>query len=178
MYIYTYISIHTHTQLGITQPLKGLPWWVSGKESPAIQETWFRSLGQEDPLEKQPTPVFLPGKCHGQRSLLGYSPWGCKKVKYNLGTKQQQNSHKKEWNIATCDNMDGGYYAEWNKSKRERHILYDVIYMQTLKNKTNGTNLTKQKQSYRYREQTGAYQRRGVGRKKKSGWGRLKHTNF
>ena len=26
----------------------------------------------------QPTPGFLPGKCHGQRSLVGYSPWGCK----------------------------------------------------------------------------------------------------
>ena len=24
----------------------------------------------------QPTPVFLPGKSHGQRSLVGYSPWG------------------------------------------------------------------------------------------------------
>ena len=26
----------------------------------------------------QPTPVFLPGKLYGQRSLVGYSPWGCK----------------------------------------------------------------------------------------------------
>ena len=26
----------------------------------------------------QPTPVFLPGESHGQRSLIGYSPWGCK----------------------------------------------------------------------------------------------------
>ena len=26
----------------------------------------------------QPTPVFLPGKPHGWRSLVGYSPWGCK----------------------------------------------------------------------------------------------------
>ena len=26
----------------------------------------------------QPTPVFLPGEFHGQRSLVGYSPWGCK----------------------------------------------------------------------------------------------------
>ena len=26
----------------------------------------------------QPTPVFLPGKFHGQRSLVGYSPWGRK----------------------------------------------------------------------------------------------------
>jgi len=25
-----------------------------------------------------PTPVFLPGEPHGQRSLVGYSPWGCK----------------------------------------------------------------------------------------------------
>ena len=24
----------------------------------------------------QPTPVFLPGETHGQRSLVGYSPWG------------------------------------------------------------------------------------------------------
>ena len=27
---------------------------------------------------RQPTPVFLPGESHGQRSLVGYSPWGCK----------------------------------------------------------------------------------------------------
>ena len=37
-------------------------------------------LGQEDPLEEewQPTPVFLPGESHGQRSLVGYSPKGHK----------------------------------------------------------------------------------------------------
>ena len=28
----------------------------------------------------QPTPVFLPGKFHGQRSLVGYSPWGHKEL--------------------------------------------------------------------------------------------------
>ena len=45
------------------------------KNPPAMQETQVLSLGQEDPLEKgmQPTPVFLPGKSHGQRSLTGYS---------------------------------------------------------------------------------------------------------
>ena len=38
------------------------------------------SLGREDPLEEdvQSTPVFLPGEFHGQRSLVGYSPWGHK----------------------------------------------------------------------------------------------------
>ena len=28
----------------------------------------------------QPTPTFLPGKFHGQRSLVGYSPWGHKEL--------------------------------------------------------------------------------------------------
>ena len=27
-----------------------------------------------------PTPIFLPGEFHGQRSLVGYSPWGCKEL--------------------------------------------------------------------------------------------------
>ena len=45
-----------------------------------MQETQFRSLGREDPLEEgmQLTPVFWPGKSYGQRSLVGYSPWGHK----------------------------------------------------------------------------------------------------
>ena len=38
-----------------------------------------------------PTPVFLPGKSHGQRSLVGYNPWGRKSIRHNLATKQQQN---------------------------------------------------------------------------------------
>ena len=38
------------------------------------------SVHWEGPLEgrRQPTPVFLPGKFHGQRSLAGYSPWSHK----------------------------------------------------------------------------------------------------
>ena len=39
-----------------------------------MQEMWVGPLGQEDPLEEEiPTPVFLPGESHGQRSLIGYS---------------------------------------------------------------------------------------------------------
>ena len=45
---------------------------------PAMQETWVISLGWEDPLRRawQPTPIFLPGEFHRQRSLAGYSTWG------------------------------------------------------------------------------------------------------
>ena len=35
----------------------------------------------------QPTPLFLPGKPHGQRSLAGYSLWGHKRVRHDLATK-------------------------------------------------------------------------------------------
>jgi len=43
------------------------------KNLPAKQKTWICSLGREDPLEKecQPTPVFLPGESHIQKSLAG-----------------------------------------------------------------------------------------------------------
>ena len=56
--------------------------WVKNMQE--TQETQVPSLGWEDPLEmdilwrRQPTPVFLPGEPHGQRTLVGYSPWGCK----------------------------------------------------------------------------------------------------
>ena len=58
--------------------------WLSGKES-ACQCRRHRRLGLDPwvgkiPWKKkwQPTPVFLPGKSYGQRSLVGYSPKGCK----------------------------------------------------------------------------------------------------
>ena len=38
----------------------------------------------------QPTPGFLPGKFHGQGSLVGYHPWGRKRVGHDSVTKQQQ----------------------------------------------------------------------------------------
>ena len=58
---------------------------------PAMQETWVRSLGGEDPLEKEMEThsstlawkipwTEEPGRLqsNGRRSLVGYSPWGCK----------------------------------------------------------------------------------------------------
>ena len=38
--------------------------------------SWVRKISQS--RKWQPTPVLLPGKFHGQRSLVGYSPWGCR----------------------------------------------------------------------------------------------------
>ena len=44
-----------------------------------MQETWVLFLGWEEPLEKkkwQSTPILLPGKSHGQRSLVGLQSMG------------------------------------------------------------------------------------------------------
>ena len=52
------------------------------KHLPTMREAPVRSPGQEDPLRRkwQPTPVLLPGKSHGQRSLVGCSPRGRKEL--------------------------------------------------------------------------------------------------
>ena len=64
------------------------------KNLPAMQGTCIRSLGQEDrslgkgngnPLQ------FLPGESHGQRSLVGYSPWGHKELDM---TEQLTHTHR------------------------------------------------------------------------------------
>ena len=54
----------------------GLPSGSAGKNLPAIQETWVRSLGQEDSLEEgmATIPLFFAGDSHGERSLAGYGP--------------------------------------------------------------------------------------------------------
>ena len=57
--------------------------WV--KNPPAIQEmkeTWVQPwVGKISRNRKwQPIPVFLPEKSHGQRSLVGPSPWGCEEL--------------------------------------------------------------------------------------------------
>ena len=49
----------------------------------AMQETWVQSLGQEDLLEKEMathSSILAWKKSHGQKSLVGYSPWGHKET--------------------------------------------------------------------------------------------------
>ena len=69
---------------GRARPCTGLPWWLSGKES-ACQSRRCRRPGFDPWVGKipwkrkwQPTPVSLPEKSHGQRSMVCYSPWVAK----------------------------------------------------------------------------------------------------
>ena len=61
--------------------MNGLPWWLSVKEFACqCRRQGFHPWSWKIPwtMKCQPTPVFLPGKSHGQRSLAGYSLWGYK----------------------------------------------------------------------------------------------------
>ena len=63
------------------------------------QEAQVQFLGWGRPLERkwQPTPVFWPGKSHGQRSLVCYSPQVHRRVRNDLVTKQQQQQMTYPW---------------------------------------------------------------------------------
>ena len=51
------------------------------KHLPAMQETQDTWIGKILWRRKwQPTPVLLPGKSHGRRSMVGYSPWSHKEL--------------------------------------------------------------------------------------------------
>ena len=67
----------------LTDMFTVLPWWLRGWKS-CLQ---CRRLGFDPCVRKipqwrewLPTPVFLPRESHGQRSLVGYSPWGHKEL--------------------------------------------------------------------------------------------------
>ena len=75
--------LHCWWECKLIQPLwrTGLSRWCSGKEY-ACQcrrhkkcgfNAWLRKIPRS--MKWQPIPVFLPGKFHGQRSLVGYRPW-------------------------------------------------------------------------------------------------------
>ena len=69
-----------------------LPWWLGGQES-VCQAGVLGSipgLGRSPWRSKWlPTPVFLLGKSHVQKSLVDYSPWGHKRVRHDLAIKWQ-----------------------------------------------------------------------------------------
>ena len=98
---------------------EGLPWWSGGKDS-ACQcrrhkrcrfNPWVRKIPWS--RKWQPSPVSLPGKSHGQRSLVGYSPWSHKELDMT------EHMHKEtQWNtkLHTTDFIPSVKKGEWKKT--------------------------------------------------------------
>ena len=68
----------------------------------------------------QPTPVFLPGKSHRQKSLEGYRRWGCKELNKTEHARTQTHTDtlSRNWALTTC----------WALQK----MCYSAIFMQAL----------------------------------------------
>ena len=94
------------------------------KNPPAFQKwrcefnPWVRKIPSR--MQWQPTSIFLPGDLHGQRSLLGYSPWGCKEsdtteqLSMHTWAKEQQMSR---WIVTLCDKLP------WELAQPKRVVL-------------------------------------------------------
>ena len=105
--------------------LPRLPWWLSGKETTNQRRRrkrcrlnpWVRKFPWRS--QQQPTPVFLPGKSHGQRSLVGYDPWGHRGVKSDRVTKQGTRP-------MLCDNfLPHGFWVAF-QFQNSIHIVLDI----------------------------------------------------
>ena len=102
----------------------------------------------------QPTPVFLPGKSHGQRSLEGCSPWNHRRVKYDLVTEPQQrirNTNKMrptgclEIHAKKCYRRTKGGLWIWfsvAKMKRPSSMIRSIVC------KRNSVRVTHKRQSF------------------------------
>ena len=91
-YTHTHTHTHTHTQF-----------YRKGQIHSCLISPW------------QPTPVLLPGKSHGWRSLVGYSPWGCKESDttellhfLSLISPELHRAHSAPW-LCRCLRMDGSH---------------------------------------------------------------------
>ena len=105
----------------------GFPGGASSKES-ACQSRRCKRCGFDPWVEKtlwsrkwQPSPVFLPRESHEQKSLVGYSPWGCRK------------SDTTEW-VNTQYAIVYMYYISFIHSSKQIHSYYWVIEETSVRN--------------------------------------------
>ena len=80
-----------------------------------------RDVGGKIPWrEWQPTPVFLPGEFHGQRSLVGYSPWGLK---------ESDMTERLTQTTKTPHAMHSLAKKKRGSDKSKRNIMYSTIHL-------------------------------------------------
>ena len=101
----------------------GFPQWLNGKESacPCRRcgfDPWIKKIPWR--REQQSTPGFLPGEFHGQRSLVGYSPWGRKELDVTL---QRENNNKHTRRISREEGSSAatsqGAARSWESSQEQ-----------------------------------------------------------
>ena len=122
----------------------GFPGGSVVKNPPANAGNVVQSLGQENPLKKEMAThsVFLSGKPHGERSLMGYSPWRNIKLRYDLVTKQQRRNQQEirykgadQWagrqssgnNWTWIENKEIDTYGQFKRLPRTSSVLAFIL---------------------------------------------------
>ena len=99
----TYLSVWLCWVLVVACELLGLRWSLSSKESTCqCRRRKFNPWVRKIPWRRkwQPTPVFLPGQFHGQRSLASYNPWG-RRVGHGLRLNHHQGNSQLQ-HVGSC----------------------------------------------------------------------------
>ena len=80
MHVFKHEDFNLAPKMGDPYTSTGLSWCLSNKHLAYQCKRWGSIPDQGEPLEKEMAPHsnILPWKSHGQRSLVGYSPWGHK----------------------------------------------------------------------------------------------------
>jgi len=130
----------------LTDKTTGFPWWLRSKESACQcrRRTFDPWPGKIPWRRKQwPTPVFLPGKCHGQRSPAGLQPTGLQRVGHSLATEQQQQQaeHGLLWHPCfskqtwlKSKESECAINCEWLSWKNKKSFPYSIYEWEKIKN--------------------------------------------
>ena len=112
------------------------------KNLPKLRETRFDPWVGKMPWRRkwQPTPVLLPGKFHGWRSLVGYSPWGCKGADmterlhfhFSLSCIGEGNGNSLQWSCLENPREGGAWWATVHGVSKSQTGLSDYTF--TFKN--------------------------------------------
>ena len=87
----------------------------------------------------QSSSVFFPGKSHGQRSLVGYSPWSPKRVGHDLATKQQhgKTSNYCKWILKQHIKKQRHYFAEQGPYRHSYGFSSSYVWLWELDHKAS-----------------------------------------
>ena len=107
-------------------------------------DIWVWSLHGKIPWRSkwQPTPIFLPGKSNGQKSLAGYSPWGCKELdrterlnnRQDCSTTWQHKPDNRDFILQAQNSHSMHSHSQWHQPQPPRGtwlVWYSVLHLPT-----------------------------------------------
>ena len=116
-------------ELRLSECLPGFPWWLSDKEFACwCRRCRFYPWVGKIPWRRkwQPTPVFLPGKRYGQKSLVGCSSWGYKELDWTEHACMNI-CLSSTWVLGYC--LPSAYHSAWHLVNNWKNVYWSCVWM-------------------------------------------------